>query len=122
MPVPWPGGGERAIRLLLQLCATLLLVATAAVVFFRITIREWGLAGGQCQGGSRSWIQKQFASVWHIVALADFFVLWFLAVNSLAESGYSTSGAFISSFFVVPIWAGSGSINATGDAVWRKGP
>jgi len=99
-------GAERDAVLLLQaFCATLLLAASAvAVVVFRRRVRQHLAAPAAGDDRNTSWVREQFAAVWHILALAYLFGLWFLLIKDLADPDVKRSGAFILSFFVVPIW------------------
>ncbi|MDZ7597581.1 MAG: hypothetical protein U5J82_04630 [Desulfobacterales bacterium] len=74
-------GAERDAVLLLQaFCATLLLAASAvAMVVFRRRVRQHLAAPAAGDDRNTSWVREQFAAVWHILALAYLFGLWFLS-------------------------------------------
>jgi small-conductance mechanosensitive channel len=99
-------GAQRESVLLLQVFfATLLLAASAlAVIVFRCRVRDHLIAPAAGSDQNMPWVRKQFAAVWHILALAYLFGLWFLLMKDLADPDVKKSGAFILSFFVVPIW------------------
>jgi small-conductance mechanosensitive channel len=108
-------GAEFRTTMLVQLFgATLLLAVTgAAVLIFRKSIRDSILRPRGSTGPEPGWGRRQFASVWHILALAYLVLLWFLLLSDMAgmvrPAGEPIStargrGAFIFSFFAVPIW------------------
>jgi small-conductance mechanosensitive channel len=99
------GAGRDSVLLLQVFFATLLLAASAAgVVVFRRRVRDHLIASAAGSDQNMPWVRKQFAAVWHILALAYLFLLWFLLIQDLADPDVKKSGAFILSFFVVPIW------------------
>lgn len=82
---------------------TLLLAVTAiAVLIFKNRVRDHILSGGSDQ--TRTWGRQQLASVWHILAILYLGLLWVLVVNNIANPDRHSKGAFLFSFFVVPIW------------------
>ena len=99
-------GAQVETVLLLQLFfATLLLAVTAgAIIVYRQKIHDQILAAADDEHKSLTWGRKQFAAIWHILALTYLVILWFLLLNDLADPNAKNSGAFILSFFVVPIW------------------
>jgi len=99
-------GAEVETVLLLQLFfATLLLAVTAgAIIIYRQKIHDRIIAAADFENQNLSWGRKQFAAIWHILALTYLAILWFLLLNDLADPNAKNSGAFILSFFVVPIW------------------
>jgi small-conductance mechanosensitive channel len=98
-------GGEQDSVLLLQLFfATLLLAVTAIVILiFKSRIKNY-ILGGEEIAPDEGWARKQFASVWHILAILYLALLWVLLIADIANPGEITKGAFLLSFFVVPIW------------------
>ncbi len=93
------------VRLLQLFSVSLLLFTTAAaIVVIRKNIREHILANSNHQDGHPSWGRKQFAALWHILAITYLILLWFLLLNDLADPSYSRRGAFIPSFFIFPLW------------------
>lgn len=97
------GAEQETILLLRLIFATLLLVVSAfAVLVYKTRIREHilTLSGGK----DVSWGRKQFANVWHLLALLYLFLLWILLLNDLCDPEMKNKGAFLLSFFVVPIW------------------
>ncbi len=97
-------GAERETFLLLQLFfATLLLVLTAVgVLYSRKRIRDHIISLAATD--NHPWGRTQFANVWHHLALLYFFLLWLLLLNDLSDPEVRNKGAFLLSFFVVPIW------------------
>lgn len=99
------GASFETARLLQLFFATLLLLATfVATIVYRRQIKQYILDGGNDRDQSLTWGRKQFAEIWHILAPVYLFVLWLLLVDNLADTDIKNSGAFILSFFVVPIW------------------
>ncbi len=99
------GAVQETVRLLQLLFATLLLVATAfGVISRRKKVGEMIVEAGLHDNQSLTWGRKQFAAVWHILALFYLLTLWILLLEDLADPNVKGGGAFILSFFVVPIW------------------
>ena len=99
------GAAQETVRLHQLLMATLLLVVTGlAVVIYRKQVQKVIIDAGTVDGQSLTWGRKQFASIWHILAITYLAILWLLLLNDLADPSIKGSGAFILSFFVVPIW------------------
>ncbi|WP_419175669.1 mechanosensitive ion channel domain-containing protein [Desulfosediminicola sp.] len=99
------GAHSTTIALIMLVLASILLIAAAvAVLIFKNRVREQIIAGSTASGDSISWGRQQFASMWHLLALAYLFVLWLLLFNDLIDPTHRSKGAFILSFFVVPIW------------------
>ena len=99
------GASFETARLLQLFEASLLLLITVfGIVKFRKRIKEYILEGDNEKDQSLTWGRKQFAEIWHILAFVYLFVLWLLLIDNLADTDVRNSGAFILSFFVVPIW------------------
>ncbi len=99
------GAGQETVRLLQLLFATVLLITTAFIVISeRRRVGKMIIVAGLQDKQSVTWGRKQFAAVWHILALFYLFILWILLVGDLADPSVKGGGAFILSFFVVPIW------------------
>lgn len=93
------------VRLLQLFSVTLLLLMTAlAVIVYRNRVRTHILKRSDSLDGIPSWARKQFAAVWHVLAITYLALLWFLLLNDLADPSYTRRGAFIPSFFIVPLW------------------
>jgi small-conductance mechanosensitive channel len=99
-------GAERQTVLLLQLFfASLLLGVTSLVILvIKNRVKDHILAGDADSDQKEAWGRSQFASVWHILAILYLALLWFLLVGSVTNTEHSDKGAFLLSFFVVPIW------------------
>lgn len=97
-------GAERQSVLILNLFfITLLLAVTAITVFiYKNSVKDLILAGGDDQ--TKSWGRRQLASVWHILAILYLALLWALVVSDIATPDKHAKGAFLLSFFVVPVW------------------
>ena len=92
-------------RLLQVFVASLLLIITGiAVILNKARISQQILAASANEDQSLTWGRKQFAAIWHILAIAYLAILWLLLIDSLADTSTRGGGAFILSFFVVPIW------------------
>jgi len=101
------GAELQSVLLLYLFFATLLLVVTAInVLVFRNRVRDHILAEGyEDQLSEETAVgRKQFASVWHILAILYLGLLWVLLVSDITNPAEHTDGAFLLSFFVVPIW------------------
>ncbi|MCP4343838.1 MAG: mechanosensitive ion channel [Desulfobulbaceae bacterium] len=97
-------GAERQSVLILNLFfITLLLAVTAIIVFlYKNRVKNHILAGGYDQ--TKGWGLRQLASVWHILAILYMALLWALVVSDIATPDTHSKGAFLLSFFIVPIW------------------
>ena len=99
-------GAERQSVLILNLFfITLLLTVTAIIVFiYKNRVKDQILAGGYDGQQTKSWGRRQLASVWHILAILYLTLLWALVVSDIATPDKHSKGAFLLSFFVVPVW------------------
>ena len=99
-------GAELAtIRLVQLFLATLLIVATGAgAALYRKQVDDYIIAAAATDDMPPSWGRKQFASIWHIFAIVYLAVLWLMLLKDLADPAVKSGGAFILSFFVIPIW------------------
>ncbi len=98
-------GSQQQTVLLLQLFfASVLLSATALSIFvFKEKVQHY-IVGDSQENNDGSWGLAQFASVWHILAILYLIVLWVLLINSITSPATGTRGAFLLSFFVIPLW------------------
>jgi small-conductance mechanosensitive channel len=101
-------GAEPQTVLLMKLFfATLLLGVTGAgILYFKNRVREHILSDLDTETAGQGWGRKQFAAVWHLLAILYLIVLWILFINSIADPdpNQTYKGAFLLSFFVVPVW------------------
>ena len=97
------GAQKETLQLLQIFFASLILLVTAfATIIYRKTIRQQILLSA---AGVPTWGRSKFAGIWHIPALLYILVLWFLILHTVDASPESRSrGAFLLSFFIVPIW------------------
>ncbi len=99
------GAELETVRLLMLLIASLLIALTGAgVLKYRKQVYDHIIADGTLGGQAPSWGKMQFAKIWHILAILYLAILWLLLLNDLADPAIKASGAFVLSFFVVPIW------------------
>ena len=99
------GAELETVRLLMLIIATLLIIITAAgILKYRTQVQDSIIAAGAVDDQTPSWGRKQFAKVWHILAFLYLAILWLFLLNDLADPQVKEGGAFILSFFVVPIW------------------
>jgi len=99
------GATFETTRLLQLFFATFLLLLTfIGIILNTGKIKQYILDAGDAKDQSLTWGRKQFAEIWHILAPVYLFILWLLLVDNLADTDTKNSGAFILSFFVVPIW------------------
>ncbi len=99
------GAELETVRLLMLIIATLLILVTAVgILKYRSQIQNSIIAAGAVDDQTPSWGRKQFAKVWHILAILYLAILWLFLLNDLADPQVKEGGAFILSFFVVPIW------------------
>ncbi len=100
------GAEVETVRLMQLLLATLLIVSTGlAAIKFRRQIHDHIVIDEPLNQHSPSWGRQQFAKIWHILAILYLAILWLLLLGDLADTDVRAGGgAFILSFFVVPIW------------------
>ncbi len=96
------GADPLSVALIKVLAGSLLLAITAvAVVTCRLRIRDHLLAGA---GGAASWGMERLASLWHLLALLYMLLLWVLMITTMAAGEHPSRGAFLVSFFILPLW------------------
>lgn len=99
------GAEQETVRLTQLFFATLLLAVTAFfVISNRKKVGDMIITAGTLEEQSLTWGRRQFAMIWHILALVYLAALWLLLLRDLADPSVRGGGAFILSFFVVPIW------------------
>jgi len=99
------GAMDNSVKIFYLLAATLLLGFTAfSAIFYRTRIRDTIILAPSEYGSDASWGRRQFAAIWHLLAIAYLFILWILLFNDLIDPETKHRGAFVMSFFVVPIW------------------
>lgn len=99
------GAQEFTVKIYFLLAATLLLGGTSiAALLYKKRVSDAIVNAPNEYGGEVSWGRKQFAAIWHLLAIAYLIVLWMLVFNDLIDPDTKRRGAFILSFFVVPIW------------------
>ncbi len=99
------GAQSNTVSLFFLLASTILLSVTAFLaLLFRKTVKTQIISSSEIYGEHASWGRKQFASIWHLLAIAYIIGLWILSLNGIVDPERGTRGAFIMSFFVVPIW------------------
>ncbi|NOR26053.1 MAG: mechanosensitive ion channel [Desulforhopalus sp.] len=101
------GAEQQTVQLLLLFFASLLLAATAiAVLIYKNRVRDHILAGGDADQHTVEvgMVRRQLASVWHILAILYLGLLSVLVLSDIVTPGEHTKGAFLLSFFVIPIW------------------
>lgn len=99
------GADQKSVLLLQLFFATLLLVFTGAtVLLLKNRVKDYLISGSSDDVVKEGWGRRRFASVWHILALLYLCLLWILLITSIANPERTTRGAFLLSFFVVPLW------------------
>ncbi|WP_136809704.1 mechanosensitive ion channel family protein [Desulfosediminicola flagellatus] len=99
------GAQTNTVSLLLLFFATILLTITGAIIiFYRSLIKDQIVSAVEIYGETASWGRTTFASIWHLLALSYLFALWLLLFNNLIDPEQKHRGAFMLSFFVLPIW------------------
>ncbi len=99
------GAELQTVRMLQLVIATLLIVLTGlAILNYKKQIHNYIIGVDSVDHDGPSWGKKQFARIWHILAVLYLAILWLLLLSDLADPGVKGGGAFILSFFAVPIW------------------
>ncbi len=98
------GAQPQTVSLLHLLFTTLLLAVTGGAIFmYKNRIKNYIVTQADDESKTR-WGAVQFASVWHILAILYLLLLWALLVADIANPEEKSNGAFLLSFFVVPVW------------------
>lgn len=97
------GAMPQTVSFLQLLFITLLLLATAAgIVIFKDKVKQRIIErDGDTQ--NKGWGAAKFAGMWHYLAILYLMLLWLLLVVDIANPD-SSKGAFLLSFFIVPVW------------------
>ena len=99
------GAGQETVTLVKVLAGTLLLGLTAiATILARDRVKSSILAAHIREHGSTSWSTERLASLWHVLVLLYLFLLWVLMISSMLAGDQPSRGAFVMSFFILPIW------------------
>ncbi len=99
------GAQVETVALIKLFAATLLLLVTAATaVFYRKEVTAFILAPSPEEKEQPSFAKQNFASIWHFLMLLYLAILWYLAAAALVDRGGAAQGAFLISFFILPIW------------------
>lgn len=97
------GARPETVALLKIAAATLLLLATAAgTVLYRKEVAAAILPPSPEGGFSEG--KPILAATWHYLALLYLAILWGIMIANVAGNSTSAKGAFLLSFFVLPIW------------------
>jgi small-conductance mechanosensitive channel len=93
---------------LFQLFAVTVLLAVTAVaaVLYRTEVAAYILAPSPEEKGRPSFGKQSFASIWHFLTLLYLAIFWYVAAKAVVAQSTtsSTRGAFLISFFILPIW------------------
>lgn len=97
------GAQIETVRFLQIFFATILLGITGvAAIIYRKTIQNQILVSAE---GEATWGRIKFAEIWHILTIIYLFIIWILIISSVNSSAdVDSRGAFLASFFIVPIW------------------
>ncbi|MFV0439163.1 MAG: hypothetical protein ACK5PS_17415, partial [Desulfopila sp.] len=99
------GALETTIKILFILASTILLGTTAVCIFLlRGQVHDAIVDAAGEFGDAPCWGRKQFAAIWHLLAIVYLIALWVLNFNDMVDPDIKSRGAFILSFFVLPIW------------------
>lgn len=99
------GAQANTVSLLQLFFASVLLGITALfIIRYRHPVKQQIISAAQKYGENATWGRIKFATLWHFFGLTYLFSLWFLLLNDLIDPGQKHRGAFILSFFILPIW------------------
>jgi len=99
------GANIATVHILQLFFITLLLILTAiTIIIFNDKVKKAILSTGKESHQQISSGRRQFASIWFIPALLYVFMLWLLLVNEVTATDQTNNGAFILSFFALPLW------------------
>ncbi|MFW2367505.1 MAG: hypothetical protein ACN4GW_13900, partial [Desulforhopalus sp.] len=99
------GADPKTVLLLQLFFATLLLISTGiTILFLKNRIKDHLMSDTGGERVAKEWGRSRLASVWHILALLYLALLWILLIINIADPDRTTRGAFLLSFFVVPLW------------------
>ncbi len=102
-------GAKRETMQILQIfsASLMLFIFAASAIIFRKNIKNEILHSSKT---TPTWAKRKFADIWHILALLYIITLWLLIINSLDSQATRSSGAFLLSFSIVPIWLATDKI------------
>ncbi|MGD9332492.1 MAG: mechanosensitive ion channel [Desulfobacterales bacterium] len=85
---------------------TLIIGLMAGIVWAnRQTVKDYYLGRRHIACEKRAWLREQFASMWHILAIAYLFLVWLLAHWRIVTADETKfDGTFILSLLIVPIY------------------
>ncbi|WP_163340296.1 mechanosensitive ion channel domain-containing protein [Desulfopila sp. IMCC35008] len=95
---------ETVTLLQLFIASLLLLISAGLILLLKNKVKEQILVPSAAGDDKPSWGRQQFASIWHIPALLYLGCLWILLFTNLINPTEHTRGAFLLSFFILPIW------------------
>lgn len=99
------GARLETVVLIKLFAATILLAVTAVMVaIYQKKVTAFILATTPEETKPQSWAKQNLAAVWHFLALLYLIILWCLMIMSIADPDATAKGAFLISFFVLPIW------------------
>ena len=99
------GAKPEIVGIVKVLAGTLLLGLTSvAVILCRGRVRAYILAESARERGEASWVAVRLASLWHLLTLVYLFLLWMMMLATMISSEQPSRGAFVMSFFILPIW------------------
>jgi small-conductance mechanosensitive channel len=101
-------GAQTETAALLKLFAVTLLLGVTAVaaVLYRTQVAAYILAPSPEEKRPPSFGKLSFAAIWHYLTLLYLAIFWYVAAKTVVAQGNtsSTRGAFLISFFILPIW------------------
>ena len=97
-------GLNTAILILLILATVLVGLSAVSVLVRRSRIEAYALSLFDIKNQPPQWWQQQFAFVSPVLILLYLGGLWILLINDLIGTTSGQGGAFLFSFFVLPIW------------------
>jgi moderate conductance mechanosensitive channel len=97
------GADLTTLRFIGLLLGTVLIVLIMIIMLAKKKAVRASILGME-EGEEVSWLRRQFASSWHIIAMLYLFGIWLIWLNSVLTSTGKASGALLISLIIIPLY------------------
>jgi len=99
------GAQANTVRLMAVFSGTVVIFAIAVMIWKnRLAVAQTILSGHAAETEQSTWLKKQFASIWHVLALVYLFLVWLVFAGRLIITQSPGRGVFFISLLIVPIY------------------
>lgn len=99
------GVQANTFRLMVVFFGTAIIFAIAVMIWKnRVAVAQTILSGRASENDQSTWLKKQFASIWHVLALIYLLLVWLVFAARLIITQSPGRGVFFISLLVVPIY------------------